>query len=79
MRVRLAQALFVNPDILLLDEPTNHLDFPAVLWLQNYLTETFQNTLITVSHDRTFLNNVCTDMVGHVSSLLCAQLKYAFM
>jgi len=62
MRVALAQALFVNPDVLLLDEPTNHLDFPAVLWLESYLTR-YEKTLIIVSHDRSFLNNVITDTV----------------
>eukprot|EP00041_Stephanoeca_diplocostata_P034146 m.1146928 g.1146928 ORF g.1146928 m.1146928 type:complete len:759 (+) comp24470_c0_seq4:144-2420(+) len=62
MRVALASALFVSPDILLLDEPTNHLDFPAVMWLESYLMK-YPKTLVVVSHDRTFLNNVVTDIV----------------
>lgn len=59
VRVLLAQALFGNPDILLLDEPTNHLDLKSVQWLEDFL-ERFQNTVIVVSHDRHFLNQVCT-------------------
>ena len=62
MRVSLARALFISPDILMLDEPTNHLDLHAVLWLEHYLA-TWEKTLIVVSHSRTFLNAVCTDIV----------------
>ena len=59
VKVLLAQALFGNPDILLLDEPTNHLDLSAIRWLENFLLD-FENTVIVVSHDRHFLNKVCT-------------------
>ncbi len=62
VKALLAQALFGNPDILLLDEPTNHLDFHAVRWLEEFLIE-YPNTVIVVSHDRHFLNRVCTHMV----------------
>ncbi|MBI9064962.1 MAG: ATP-binding cassette domain-containing protein [Marinilabiliaceae bacterium] len=62
VRVLLAQALFGNPDNLLLDEPTNDLDLETVLWLENYLAN-FQNTVIVVSHDRHFLDNVCTNII----------------
>eukprot|EP00045_Choanoeca_perplexa_P018243 m.283562 g.283562 ORF g.283562 m.283562 type:complete len:741 (+) comp17761_c0_seq4:123-2345(+) len=61
-RAGLAAALFVAPDLLCLDEPTNHLDFTSVLWLQDYL-KTYTNTIIIVSHDRMFLNEVVTDIV----------------
>ena len=59
IKVLLAQALFGNPDILLLDEPTNHLDMEAIRWLEEFLIN-FENTVIVVSHDRYFLNKVCT-------------------
>lgn len=59
VKVLLAQSLFGNPDILLLDEPTNHLDLESIHWLENFLAE-FNNTVIVVSHDRHFLNSVCT-------------------
>ncbi len=62
VRVLLAQALFGNPDNLLLDEPTNNLDVESVSWLENYLAN-FQNTVIVVSHDRHFLDQVCTHIV----------------
>ncbi|GAX23933.1 ATP-binding cassette, subfamily F, member 3 [Fistulifera solaris] len=62
MRVALAAALFIAPDLLMLDEPTNHLDLEAVLWLESYLVE-YKHTLIVVSHDRGFLNSVCTDIM----------------
>ncbi|MGL4383023.1 MAG: ABC-F family ATP-binding cassette domain-containing protein, partial [Bacilli bacterium] len=62
VKVLLAQALFGNPDILLLDEPTNHLDFQAIKWLENFLAN-FDKTVIVVSHDRHFLNDVCTHIV----------------
>ena len=62
VKVLLAQALFGNPDIILLDEPTNHLDIDAVKWLEEFLSEYF-GTVIVVSHDRHFLNNVCTHIV----------------
>ncbi|OUQ23205.1 ABC transporter ATP-binding protein [Lachnoclostridium sp. An131] len=61
VKVLLAQALFGNPDILLLDEPTNHLDLDAIAWLEEFLIN-FQNTVIVVSHDRYFLNKVCTQI-----------------
>ncbi|MGC4378683.1 ATP-binding cassette domain-containing protein [Fictibacillus sp. Mic-4] len=61
VKVLLAQALFGKPDILLLDEPTNHLDLQAIQWLEEFLIN-FENTVIVVSHDRHFLNKVCTHM-----------------
>lgn len=62
VKVLLAQALFAKPDILLLDEPTNNLDVYAIRWLEEFLLE-FPNTVIVVSHDRHFLNKVCTHIV----------------
>eukprot|EP00662_Eupelagonemidae_sp_cell21_P035229 gene35229-17769_t len=64
IRVSLARALFISPDILLLDEPTNHLDLHAVLWLETYLA-TWPKTAIIVSHSRTFLNAVATDIIDY--------------
>ena len=61
VKVLLAQALFGNPDILLLDEPTNHLNIHAIKWLEDFLMN-FENTVIVVSHDRHFLNKVCTNI-----------------
>src|SRR5699024_10598394 len=64
VKVLLAQAIFGNPDVLLLDEPTNHLDIKAIQWLEEFLIN-FENTVIVVSHDRHFLNKVCT----HIADL----------
>lgn len=62
VKVLLAQALFGSPDVLLLDEPTNHLDIRSIRWLENYLLE-YDKTVIVISHDRHFLNQICTHMV----------------
>ncbi len=64
VRVLLAQALFGNPDVLIMDEPTNDLDYEAILWLENFLAN-YDNTVIVVSHDRHFLDSVCT----HISDI----------
>lgn len=70
VKVLLAKALFGNPDILLLDEPTNHLDLDAIAWLEEFLI-TFNNTVIVVSHDRYFLNKVCT----HIADIDYAKIQ----
>ncbi|KAI9293812.1 hypothetical protein K502DRAFT_325145 [Neoconidiobolus thromboides FSU 785] len=69
MRLALARALFCKPDLLLLDEPTNMLDIPAVIWLENYL-QTWESTLVVVSHDREFLDEVATDIIHQHSEKL---------
>ena len=63
MRISLARALYLKPTLLLLDEPTNHLDLNANIWLTDYLANEWKNTLIVVSHDMGFLNDVCTSMI----------------
>jgi len=70
VKVLLAQALFGNPDVLLLDEPTNHLDLDAIAWLEDFLID-FENTVIVVSHDRYFLNKVCT----HIADIDYAKIQ----
>ena len=62
MRISLARALYIEPTLLMLDEPTNHLDLNAVIWLDNYL-QSWKKTLLVVSHDQSFLDNICTDVV----------------
>lgn len=69
MRAALAAAIFVNPNLLLLDEPTNHLDLHALVWLENWLTTRFEGIVLVVSHDRYFLNTICTDVLELRSKL----------
>ena len=78
VKILLAQALFGNPDIILLDEPTNHLDLQAVRWLEDFLLE-YPGTVIVVSHDRHFLNTVCTNIVDiDYSEIRMYQGNYEF-
>ena len=63
LRVLLAQTLFNNPDVLLLDEPTNHLDIGTIAWLEDYLSNQYNGTLLVISHDHDFLNRLCTNML----------------
>jgi ATP-binding cassette subfamily F protein 1 len=63
MRISLARALYLKPQLLLLDEPTNHLDLNAAIWLTTYLSSEWKNTLIVISHDKNFINDVCTNVI----------------
>jgi ATPase subunit of ABC transporter with duplicated ATPase domains len=71
VRVLLAQALFGNPDVLVMDEPTNDLDFETITWLENFLAN-YENTVIVVSHDRHFLDSVCT----HISDIDFSKINH---
>lgn len=79
MRVELAKMLLCKPDVLMLDEPTNHLDMDAIIWLENYLT-TLRSTIITISHDKQFLDNVSKRTLeieqGQLSDYNCSYSKY---
>jgi len=73
MRISIARALFIEPTLLMLDEPTNHLDLNAVIWLDNYLQQ-WKKTLLIVSHDQDFLNNICEEIL-HIEDLKIVQYK----
>lgn len=75
MRAALASALFIKPDLLLLDEPTNHLDLHALVWLEKWLTNDFENICLIVSHDICFLNDVTTDIYELKSTLANASVS----
>lgn len=77
MRVALAAALLIEPDILMLDEPTNHLDLEAVIWLERYL-QSYPHTVILVSHDRGFLNEVTTDTIEFKKKKLTCKFMITF-
>jgi ATP-binding cassette, subfamily F, member 3 len=85
MRAALSAAIYVNPDLLLLDEPTNHLDLHALVWLEEWLINTFSGILVVVSHDSHFLDSVCSDIIdfkstlsgAHVSSLISYNGDYS--
>lgn len=77
MRIALARALFSRPDLLLLDEPTNMLDMKAIIWLENYLINEWESTLLVVSHDRSFLASVPTEILHfHSHRIDCYKGNY---
>ena len=70
MRIAIAKVIFAEPEILMLDEPTNHLDLPALIWLENYIQELTDTTVIIVSHARDFLNAVADEIIHFQSQKL---------